>query len=107
MPATTTVPAGPTVGGHHAHGWRIVAALAVTSTVGYGTLYYAYAVLLNPMAASVGASTIVVTGALTAPSRPCRCSTAGVISYRQACHRTVSPPPGTICPSPGPPRSST
>ncbi|MDZ5446872.1 MFS transporter [Micromonospora sp. 4G57] len=66
MPATTTVPAGPTVGGHHAHGWRIVAALAVTSTVGYGTLYYAYAVLLNPMAASVGASTTAVTGALTA-----------------------------------------
>lgn len=66
MPATTTVPACPTVGGHHAHGWRIVAALAVTSTVGYGTLYYAYAVLLTPMAASIGASTTAVTGALTA-----------------------------------------
>ncbi|RZU75075.1 putative MFS family arabinose efflux permease [Micromonospora kangleipakensis] len=66
MPATRTVPAGPTVGGHHAHGWRTVAALAVTSTVGYGTLYYAYAVLLNSMAASVGASTTAVTGALTA-----------------------------------------
>ncbi|WP_305792150.1 MFS transporter [Micromonospora sp. KC723] len=66
MPTTTTVPADPTVGGHHAHGWRIVAALAVTSTIGYGTLYYAYAVLLNPMAASIGASTTAVTGALTA-----------------------------------------
>ncbi|MFI6066726.1 MFS transporter [Micromonospora sp. NPDC051227] len=66
MPTTTTVPADPTVGGHHAHGWRIVAALAITSTVGYGTLYYAYPVLLRPMAATLGASTTAVTGALTA-----------------------------------------
>ncbi|MEU8217357.1 hypothetical protein AB0C47_16480 [Micromonospora taraxaci] len=64
MPTTTTVPADLTVGGHH--GWRIVAALAVTSTIGYGTLYYAYPVLLTPMAASLGASTTAVTGALTA-----------------------------------------
>ncbi|WP_328341246.1 MFS transporter [Micromonospora sp. NBC_00421] len=63
---TTTVPADPVVGGHRAHGWRIVAAPAVTSAIGYGTLYYAYAVLLNPMAVSLGASTIAVTGALTA-----------------------------------------
>ncbi|MFG1758299.1 MFS transporter [Micromonospora echinofusca] len=66
MPTTTTVPASRTVGGHHAHGWRIVAALAVTSTVGYGVLYYAYAVLLAPMAATLGVSTTAVTGALTA-----------------------------------------
>ncbi|MGK5671702.1 MFS transporter [Micromonospora sp. URMC 106] len=67
MPATTTVPADPTVGGHHTiQGRRIVAALAVTQTVGYGTLYYAYAVLLNPMATTLGASTTAVTGALTA-----------------------------------------
>lgn len=66
MPPATTVPADPTVGGHHAHGWRIVAALAVTSTIGYGTLYYAYPVLLTPMATSIGASTTAVTGALTA-----------------------------------------
>ncbi|MEU4715842.1 MFS transporter [Micromonospora purpureochromogenes] len=66
MPTTTTVPADPAVGGHHAHGWRIVAALAVTSTVGYGTLYYAYAVLLRPMAVALDASTTAVTGALTA-----------------------------------------
>ncbi|MGC5309867.1 MFS transporter [Micromonospora zamorensis] len=64
MPTTITVPADPVVGGHH--GWRIVAALAVTSTIGYGTLYYAYAVLLTPMAATLGASTTAVTGALTA-----------------------------------------
>ncbi|WP_431932200.1 MFS transporter [Micromonospora sp. RP3T] len=63
MPTTTTVPADPTVGGRH--GWRIAAALAVTSTIGYGTLYYAYPVLLIPMATSIGASTTAVTGALT------------------------------------------
>ncbi|MEV0425603.1 MFS transporter [Micromonospora sp. NPDC050495] len=61
---TTMAPADTTVGGRH--GWRIVAALAITSTVGYGTLYYAYAVLLSPMAASLDASTTAVTGALTA-----------------------------------------
>ena len=33
MPTTTMVPADPTVGGHR--GWRVVAALAVTSTIGY------------------------------------------------------------------------
>ncbi|MEH0827363.1 MULTISPECIES: MFS transporter [unclassified Micromonospora] len=66
MSATaTTVPAGPAAGGHRAQGWRMVAALAVTSTVGYGTLYYAYAVLLGPMAAALDASTTAVTGALT------------------------------------------
>ncbi|WP_406080161.1 MFS transporter [Micromonospora sp. NBC_00858] len=67
MPATTTVPADASVGGHHStHGRRIVAALAITQTVGYGTLYYAYAVLLHPMATSLGASTTAATGALTA-----------------------------------------
>ncbi|MEV4483133.1 MFS transporter [Micromonospora coxensis] len=64
MTTSTMAPADPTVGGRH--GWRIVAALAITSTIGYGTLYYAYAVLLGPMAASLGASTTAVTGALTA-----------------------------------------
>jgi len=44
----------------------MVAALAVTQTVGYGVLYYAFAVLLQPMAASLGASPAAVTGALTA-----------------------------------------
>ncbi|MFV2103730.1 MFS transporter [Micromonospora sp. LOL_024] len=61
---TMVASADPTVGGRH--GWHIVAALAITSTIGYGTLYYAYAVLLGPMATSLGASTTAVTGALTA-----------------------------------------
>ncbi|MFG3702262.1 MFS transporter [Micromonospora sp. NPDC047620] len=64
MTTSTMAPADPTVGGRR--GWRIVAALAITSTIGYGTLYYTYAVLLGPMAASLGASTTAVTGALTA-----------------------------------------
>ena len=49
-----------------ARGWWIVASLAVTQTVGYGVLYYAFAVLLHPMAAGLHASTTAVTGALTA-----------------------------------------
>ncbi|MET7422186.1 MFS transporter [Dactylosporangium sp. NPDC005555] len=67
MNPATTVAADPPVGGRRSlHGWRIVAALAVTQTVGYGTLYYTFAVLLQPMAATLHASTTTVTGALTA-----------------------------------------
>ncbi|NES27005.1 MFS transporter [Micromonospora terminaliae] len=62
----TTVPAGRQAGGHHTHGRRIVAALAITTTIGYGSLYYAYAVLLRPIAATLGVSATAVTGALTA-----------------------------------------
>ncbi|GIJ52394.1 MFS transporter [Virgisporangium aliadipatigenens] len=60
------VAADPTGGHRSNHGWRIVAALAVTSTIGYGVLYYAFAVLLRPMADALHASTAAVTGALTA-----------------------------------------
>lgn len=48
------------------YGWWIVAALAVTQTVGYGVLYYAFAVLLVPMATALHTSTTAVTGAYTA-----------------------------------------
>jgi len=48
------------------HGWRIVAGFAVTQTVGYGCLYYAFAVLLQPIAADLHTSTATITGALTA-----------------------------------------
>ncbi|SCG74664.1 MFS transporter [Micromonospora coxensis] len=65
MRATVPAPADPTVDGRRAHAWRLVAALAVTQTVGYGTLYYAFPVLLRPMAATLGASATTVTGALT------------------------------------------
>ncbi|MEV0131734.1 MFS transporter [Dactylosporangium sp. NPDC050688] len=56
-------------GGDHRpafHGWRIVAVFAVTQTVGYGCLYYAFAVLLHPIAADLHTSATAVTGAITA-----------------------------------------
>jgi MFS family permease len=64
--AADRAPAGVLAGGSRRDGRRIVAALAVTQTVGYGALYYAFAVLLVPMAADLGLSSTVVTGALTA-----------------------------------------
>jgi predicted MFS family arabinose efflux permease len=48
-----------------AHHRRLVAALAVTQTVGYGVLFYAFPVLLVPIAADLRASTAAVTGAAT------------------------------------------
>ena len=44
---------------------RLIAVLAGTQTIGYGVLYYAFAVLLTPIAADLGAPTAAVTGALT------------------------------------------
>jgi MFS family permease len=44
----------------------IVAALAVTQTVGYGALYYSFSVLLTPLARDLHTSTTTVTGAFTA-----------------------------------------
>jgi len=63
----TKAAAGRRDGGHPPvfRGWRIVAAFAVTQTVGYGVLYYAFAVLLQPMARTLHTSTTVVTGAFT------------------------------------------
>jgi MFS family permease len=46
-------------------GRRIVAVFAITQTMGYGCLYYAFAVLLHPVAADLHASPATVTGALT------------------------------------------
>jgi predicted MFS family arabinose efflux permease len=45
---------------------QIVATLAVTQTVGYGTLYYAFAVFLTPIAADLHTSTTAITGTFTA-----------------------------------------
>ncbi|MDI6104213.1 MFS transporter [Actinoplanes sp. NEAU-A12] len=47
------------------HGWWLVATFAITQTIGYGTLYYTFAVLLHPIAADLNASPAAVTGALT------------------------------------------
>jgi MFS family permease len=67
MTPTARAAAEPQAGGRRPsfHGWRIVAALAVTQTVGYGTLYYAFAVLLQPMANTLHASPTAVTGSFT------------------------------------------
>ncbi|HEU4423374.1 MAG TPA: MFS transporter [Pilimelia sp.] len=48
-----------------AGGWRIVAALAVSQTVGYGVLSYAFSVLLTPMQEALHADPATITGALT------------------------------------------
>ncbi|GAA4975302.1 MFS transporter [Actinoplanes utahensis] len=62
------MPAGVT-GGHHPSppGNRpLLAALAISQTIGYGALYYAFAVLLVPIATELHTSTTAVTGAFTA-----------------------------------------
>jgi MFS family permease len=63
----TEAAAGRAVGRHRSNfrGWWGVAALQVTQTVGYGVLYYSFAVVLQPMATELRASTVAVTGALT------------------------------------------
>jgi predicted MFS family arabinose efflux permease len=63
---TTTVPVGSDAGGDTRRGRRIVAALAVTQTIGYGTLSYAFAVFLTPLAGDLHTSATAVTGAYTA-----------------------------------------
>ena len=59
--ATSTQDGGQPTSGQR----RLVAALAVTQTVGYGVLYYAFAVLLRPIAHDLAISNAAVTGALT------------------------------------------
>jgi MFS family permease len=58
------VTATSTTGGTRAR--RTVAALAITQTVGYGTLYYSFAVFLTPLAAELRTTTTAVTGTFTA-----------------------------------------
>ncbi len=43
----------------------VVAALAITTTIGYGVLYYAFSALLAPMSQDLHISTTTATGALT------------------------------------------
>lgn len=46
-------------------GWRMVAVLAVTETIGYAALFYAFAVIATPMRTELGASTGQVSVALS------------------------------------------
>lgn len=47
------------------YGWRIVKALAVTETVSWGVLYYAFAVFQVPMRAELGFTTAQTSGAFS------------------------------------------
>ena len=47
------------------HGWRIVAVLAVTETVSWGVLYYAFAVFQVPMGAELGLTPAQLSGAFS------------------------------------------
>ncbi|MFD3400136.1 MFS transporter [Kribbella sp. NPDC058693] len=44
---------------------RLVGSLAITQTVGYGVLYYAFSVILGPMSTDLGISHTTAAGALT------------------------------------------
>lgn len=47
------------------YGWRMVGALAVTQTIGYGVLYYAFSVFLTPMQHDLHAGGTEIAAALT------------------------------------------
>ena len=64
VPASSTVDEAATVPGRF-YGWRIVRTLAVTETISWGVLYYAFAVLLVPMRVDLGLSTATLTGAFS------------------------------------------
>lgn len=58
---SSSVAVASTAGG----GRLLIATLAITQTVGYGVLFYAFSVLLTPIAADLHTSTATVTGAAT------------------------------------------
>lgn len=47
------------------YGWRIAWTLAVTQTVGYGVLFYAFSVSIKPMEAELGWSRAEMSGAFS------------------------------------------
>jgi MFS family permease len=59
------MPAQPEVADPRGNRSLVVAALAVTQTVGYGVLYYVFGVFLGPMSTDLGISTATSAGALT------------------------------------------
>lgn len=64
MTSTQTAPAATASGGGRTF-TPLIAVLAITQTIGYGVLSYAFSVLLIPIAADMHASTAAVTGAYT------------------------------------------
>jgi MFS family permease len=68
MAGPSPVPVAARDAGRHRrvpYRWRIVAVFAITQTLGYGCLYYAFAVLLHPIAADLHTTSAATTGALT------------------------------------------
>jgi MFS family permease len=68
MTGVTAIPDRATRPGRGAgrfYGWRIVGTLAVTETVSWGVLYYAFAVFQVPMRAELGFSAAAVAGAFS------------------------------------------
>lgn len=63
--ATNVAPATTPTGGGRARQRLLVPVFAVTQTVGYGVLYYAFSVLLVPMAVDLHARTAQIAAALT------------------------------------------
>lgn len=63
MPAAAAAAAGTPA--RSFHGWRMVAVLAVTETVSWGVLYYAYVVFQVPMGAELGLSSAQLSGAFS------------------------------------------
>lgn len=47
------------------HGWWIVAEFAITETIAYGVLYYAFSVFITPMEAELGWDRATLTGAFS------------------------------------------
>ncbi|GGK22811.1 hypothetical protein GCM10010124_14210 [Pilimelia terevasa] len=58
--------AAAAAGDHQHEGRVLIGGLAAPQTIGYGTCYYAGAVLPTPLAAELNTSTASVTGAFTA-----------------------------------------
>ncbi|WP_113704163.1 MFS transporter [Nonomuraea lactucae] len=67
--SSTADAAAPTIGSgggsRFTHGRRILTALAITQTVGYGVLYYAFSVLLIPLQRDLAVGSTQVAAALT------------------------------------------
>jgi len=47
------------------HGWWIVAEFAITETIAYGAIYYAFSVFITPMEADLGWDRATLTGAFS------------------------------------------